>query len=290
MLEVKPEHFESIFERLEYTATCPGSPSTSIGLYFVRHDRDGQPNWKGLVGLILGYITQFCFTAEKRKELTEFERNAINQQARELFRKDPKTGQPGELLVYLFIEAVLGAPQVLKKMPLTTNPNEERKGSDGVHIRITDGGLLELIFAEAKLFQTFNNALAKAFKSMGDFYTSPTKALEKSYFTKGYSEVPEPLKDLIVSFLEGKNVNNSREVYACLVGFDWAEYKCLTDSRRAAFVEEFKERYIAWAQRTMIVQLQERIASFPHKHLKLEFFFVPFESVAEFRKAFLDSL
>ncbi len=226
----------------------------------------------------------------KESGLSEFERNQNYENAKQLFRDDPKTGQPGEILIYLFIEAVMKAPQVLKKMPLTTNPKEERKGSDGVHLRMTNEGFAELIFAESKLYGRFTDALNKAFVSMKDFYSSPTKALERSYFTKGFTEIPAELQDLVVSFIEGKDLDKSREVYACLIGFDWAEYKCLTDHRRQAFLKEFKNRYGLWAKEKMLTELNGNVSAFPHKHLKLEFFFVPFSSVADFRKQFLEAL
>jgi cyclopropane fatty-acyl-phospholipid synthase-like methyltransferase len=149
---------------------------------------------------------------------------------------------------------------------------------------------VELIFAESKLYADFSSGLESAFSSMTEFYRSPTKVLEKSYFTNGFSETPESLQDLAKSFFEGENLDKSREVYACLVGFDWNQYECLADQRRAEFVKEFKDRYTKWAKETMQLQLEKRIAGFPHKHLRLEFFFVPFKSVAEFRLKFLESL
>ena len=77
---------------------------------------------------------------------------------------------------HFLIEAVLQAPQVLKKMQITTNPNDERKGSDGVHIRWTNNEeVLEVIFAEAKLYKDFATALTNAFISMTDFHNSATK-------------------------------------------------------------------------------------------------------------------
>jgi len=290
MLEVEETHFDSVFDCVEHQCTCRGVPSSSIGLYFVRHDLSGQSNWGGLIRLILGYITQYCFNAEKRKNLSEYERNQNFIQATKLFRDDPKTGQPGELLAYLFIEAVLKAPQVLKKMPLTTNPNEERKGSDGVHLRMVEEDIAELIFAEAKLYGNFASALNSAFKSITEFYTSPTRALEKSYFTSIFSEIPAAHQELVKSFFEGKNLDKSREAYVCLIGFDWLEYECLADERREIFVSEFKSRYAKWAQETMLLHLEKRVEAFPHKHLRLEFFFLPFLSVDQFRKAFLESL
>ena len=46
-----------------------------------------------------------------------------------------KTGEAGETLLFFLMEAVLGAPQLVAKMELKTNSNDEVKGSDGIHVR-----------------------------------------------------------------------------------------------------------------------------------------------------------
>jgi Cap4 SAVED domain len=290
LLEVQPKHFDGVFARVEHQCQCTGVASASLCLHFVRHDATGEQNSAGVIKVLLGYITQYCLSSEKRKDLDEFDRNLNNLKARELFRNSPNSGQAGEFLAYLFIESVLKAPQVLKKMPLTTNTEDERKGSDGVHIRMTDDGLMELIFAEAKLVANFSGALSKAFTSMKTFHTSGAKLLEKTYFTSSFGELPTAIQADVVSFFEGVNFDKSREVYACFIGFDWDEYKCLLDDRRALFVKEFEERYKAWAAATIVPALENKIGEFPHKHIRFEFFFLPFRDVAAFRQAFLDAL
>src|SRR5207245_9545199 len=136
---------------------CEEPPSATIRLHFVKADASGEPRFRELARLLVRHITLYCFKAERRRDLPELERNEMFMQARDLFRKTGNSGQVGGLLIYCLLETVLNAPQALKKMPMTTNPNEERKGSDGVHLRWDEpAAVLEVIFAESKIWNSFS--------------------------------------------------------------------------------------------------------------------------------------
>jgi hypothetical protein len=244
-----------------------------------------------VVDTLISYITHFCFTSERRDGLGEQARNRAFVEARRLFRKSSTSGQPGELLVYFLIEAVLQAPQILKKMLITTNPNDERKGSDGVHIRWAgEEDLLEVIFAEAKLHKTFSTALTSAFVSMTDFHNSVAKGLEVNYFLNAFSLLSAEQQKLITSYVEGENKGKCQEVHVCLIAHNWAAYECLKTTEKKAFLAEFDERYRTWAIETMKPRLGVELDAFTHSHLKFEFFFLPLASVDNFRTLFLESL
>jgi Cap4 SAVED domain len=291
LLEVDRKDYSSLFSTVEHDIACGEIPSASIRLHFIRHDAGGLVAMSKVVETLISYITHFCFTSERRANLGEQARNRAFMEAKRLFRKSPTSGQPGELLVYFLIEAVLQAPQVLKKMLITTNPNDERKGSDGVHVRWgSDKDLLEVIFAEAKLHKSFAAALTSAFTSMNDFHNSKTKNLEINYFLNAFSLLSPEQQKVIASYVEGENKAKCQEVHACLIGYSWKEYECLKDEKKKAFLEEFESRYLTWVSSEMRPKLNAELASFPHSHLNFEFFFLPLASVDNFRSLFLESL
>jgi hypothetical protein len=267
---------------------CAGIPPASLRLHYIRHDATGEARFSKVAEIIANYITQFTFSLKRRAGLTELERNNTYRQARKLFRDTPTSGQAGELLVYLFIEAVLGAPQILKKMVITTNPGDERKGSDGVHMRWNEANdLLEVIFAESKLWKNFSGALADAFDSMARFHGSRIKDHEVAIYSNFFSELDETLRQKVISYVDGPNIIASREIHACLIGYDWKAYEALDDVKtRAAFVKEFDGLYRAWATKTMKPLVEKHVNNFPHKHLAFEFFFLPFKDVEAFREMF----
>jgi hypothetical protein len=135
----------------------------------------------------------------------------------------------------------------------------------------SDKDVLEVIFGESKLWSSFSSALADAFESIEAFHVSKAKPIEVGYFTNEFSVLDEPLKSQVLSYVDGENVNQYREVHACLIGHDWNEYKCLDDERRASFVAEFNARYLKWAKNHMHPLLEKHITTFKQKHLRLEF-------------------
>jgi Cap4 SAVED domain len=290
LLEGQRADYEASFSHIEHEVVCDEPPVASIRLHFVRHDASGEPRFRELARVLAKYITLYCFTAERRKDLCELDRNEMYMQARDLFRLAADSGQAGELLIYFLLETVLHAPQALKKMPMTTNPNEERKGSDGVHIRWDESAdVLELIFAESKIWKSFSAALAEAFKSMEAFYDARTKQHEVNIVTSGFSNLSAELQGKVASYIEGENVSKFRLVHACLIGFNWSEYECLADERRATFIKEFEDRYRAWAVGKRGL-LNDKLRAFKHKHLRLEFFMLPFKDVEAFRIWFDEEL
>ena len=291
LLEVDKKDYSNLFSTIEHEISCGEIPSASIRLHFIRHDAGGLVSNGKVIDTLISYITHFCFTAQRRADLDETGRNRAFVEARRLFRMSPKTGQAGELLVYFLIEAVLQAPQVLKKMLITTNPNDERKGSDGVHIRWTSNEeFLEVIFAEAKLYGDFKSALTSAFASMTDFHNSATKDHEITYFLNTFSLLSAEQQKIITSYVEGENKEKCREVHVCLIGHTWKEYECLKTAEREKFLDEFRVRYLSWARAEMKPKLEAELSNFTHSHIKFEFFFVPFTSVDDFRNLFLASL
>jgi Cap4 SAVED domain len=175
-------------------------------------------------------------------------------------------------------------------MLITTNANDERKGSDGVHIRWTDEGLLEVIFAEAKLHKSFDAALTSAFVSMTDFHNSATKELEINYFLNTFTLLDAHQQEVITSYAEGENKGQCQEVHACLIGHTWKEYESLNGNEKSKFLASFEGRYAKWAEKVMRPKLEAELSSFIHSHLKFEFFFLPFTSVDNFRNLFIESL
>jgi HamA len=290
LVEVRTNDYGAYFSHVEHKIECDNPPYSTLRLHFVKADASGEPLFRDVARMLARYITHFCFTSERRKDLSETERNEMYMKARDLFRKTPNTGQVGELLVYFLLETVLHAPQALKKMAMTTNAKEERKGSDGVHFRWDEhAGVLELIFAESKLWKSFSRALDDAFHSIDAFHDSATKRLEINSFTSGFTALGSDLQEKIISYIEGENATNTRLVQACLIGFDWPEYECLMDERRDAFIKEFESRYRSWAMGVRS-SLNAKLLACKHKQLRFELFMVPFTDVEAFRASFLAEL
>jgi Cap4 SAVED domain len=291
LLEVRERDYKLHLSEIPHSLVCESDIETVLRLHFIIPDGAGEPRLRELARMLVTYITNYCFDALKRRDLEESERNELFMQARDLFRDADYSGQAGEMLVYFLIESILKAPQALKKMPITTNTAEERKGSDGVHVRWDEKlAILDILFAESKIFQEFGKALTKAFKSIQDFHDAGgMKEHEMKLVTAHFKILDSDLQAKVISYIDGENAPKTRLTQVCLIGFDWSEYKCLDDSRRKAFTDEFEQRYTAWAQ-DAVKKIEEGMKPFLHKHLRFEFFLLPFKDVQVFRDHFDEAL
>ena len=85
----------------------------------------------------------------------------LQEEARRLFIDSDTSGEGGELLLYFLLEAELGLPQVLCKMPLKTNSKMPIHGVDGVHAGLLKNGGLAVYWGESKLYADVQSAMTR---------------------------------------------------------------------------------------------------------------------------------
>ena len=78
---------------------------------------------------------------------------ALVEQARRSFTDLVKTGEGGEMLLFLLAERFLKLPHILCKMDLKTDPRLHYHGADGVYAGVTEQGMLKLYWGESKVLQ-----------------------------------------------------------------------------------------------------------------------------------------
>jgi hypothetical protein len=78
---------------------------------------------------------------------------ALVEQARRSFTDLAKTGEGGEMLLFLLAERFLKLPQVLCKMDLKTDSRMHYHGADGVYAGVTPEGVLKHYWGESKIYK-----------------------------------------------------------------------------------------------------------------------------------------
>jgi len=149
------------------------SPKTQLSLFILRIDGgrfDYDAMYRELGNASIAYVLS-------RSQYSGYTKENAHQTVRYVqgrFRNaDVNDGEGGELLLYCFLEAHLGAPKILSKMELKTASNNYVNGSDGVHLLDLGGDSYHLIFGESKMISdstikgsSFRKAIADAFKSI----------------------------------------------------------------------------------------------------------------------------
>ena len=143
---------------------------------------DGRYEDSHLIDYLTKKLIYFCLS---KKEISETIQKAktheeitsavleLNERAKNLFiqvhklriQKAKTSGEPAELLLFVFLETIMKAPQIVAKMELKTNSQMPVHGADGIHIGYSDG-TLSIYLGEAKLYQQCSNAVSEAFDSI----------------------------------------------------------------------------------------------------------------------------
>ena len=298
-VSVASNDYKTIFDRIEHTNII-NSVKVNLRFKYIKFTPNGELKLDLLVNTLVSYFTHFCFSAQKReidKSLTKSEQeqqqNKLYTEARKLFRKwnsaGSTSGEMGEMILWLLMEVVLKAPQMVAKMDLKTNPNLESFGSDGIHMKVVDD-ILNIYFGEAKLYNSITRALDSIFDSIKGFHENGMQQHEYNMVTTHYKYLKEDDKEKVFKFIQGSLETHELKVnHACLVGYDWKEYEKFNSLQREEFLEDFIESYKNDTDR-LTKLIQTRFDKFSKKNLTFEVFFLPVKSVQELRDKFNEEL
>lgn len=283
---------------LEHSHSVAGLNGASH-LYFLKFDGNGNPMIPALAELMYQHTIDYCIAARERPTaLSTAEATRYTKEARKLFvhppatEEDPdETGEAGELLLYILIEALLRAPQVVAKMELKTNTNLEINGSDGIHMAWNEEDqLVDLFFGESKIYQDLGGAISAALKSIDGFHAAELCRHEFLMVTKQFKYANENIRAAVSQLLsDGVPTPGVRINHACLIGFNWKEYEEVFKKPGANRLAELQARYVADAERILNI-CAKKLESFKSKHVRLSVFFLPFDKVQDFRDAFNKAL
>lgn len=298
LASVKVVDYSDCIDHIDHQLSIDGV-NANVRLHYLKFDGNGLPMISALAETLYDYIIHYCIASKNRSEpFDEIQAARLVKNARQLFvhpeatEDDPdQTGEAGEILLYFLVESVLGAPQMVSKMELKTNQNKEINGSDGIHFKWDDqDGIVDIYFGEAKIHQELSGALGSAFKSINDFHDNDMSSHEFLMATKHFKYADEKIKEEIERLIvRGRPSTNVRVNHACLIGYNWNDYAELVRKSPQNILDEFLELYRADAQR-VVKLLNNRFDQFDKKHLRFDFFFIPFVRVQDFRDAFNKAL
>jgi hypothetical protein len=156
-------------------------------MYAVRHHLGFQPEKEHVVTCIdyldlqelreefvaelVATMIPFVYSETRRKALLaefapgrspEGAHERLRQLCLKKFRQSSSQGQFSELLLCNLLQHYFRAVPLVRKMPLTTNPNTERQGADAIHLARVDGKF-RIYLGEAKTYAGKSDNLRVAF-------------------------------------------------------------------------------------------------------------------------------
>lgn len=296
----------------ELKASIDPVPGVSVnGRFFYLTFRDKKITEREFAKFIYDKIIRYCIPRKKYQEAiqkfhgTGDERfiNDLHDQAKNLFVKSlnkygAHLGEPGELIAFVILEAFFNAPQIACKMFLKTSEMMPVHGSDSVHIRLLNEDKLELIWGEAKLYGKISDAFDRAIDSVSEFIYGKPDADGRSPrdrdidIIKDMPNVDTPeMKSALLEYFDPyeKNSNNWKELYFCLVGFDYTLYSSLKGSSDEEIECYFKEKYLERIVSAYNL-FAKKVSDKDLNDLEFALVLLPFENLENFRAEFLKLL
>jgi len=284
-----PNEFLHLLTAYEVPVLLKGSTAV-VRTHFLATDANGKPAVDFLGTAMARAAMDFCIPRSRidqaLKHLQETgstsQFSRLEQQARELFVDADGTGEGGELLLFLLMEQVLKVPQLLAKMSLKTNSNVHVHGSDGVHAKFGDDGVLDLYWGESKLYKSSSDAFTDCFASIGPFLGADGDARRRDLLLVR-ENINVQQDDLAAHLLQYFDETNPKALKVrwngvCLIGFDYSAYpnlEKLADDQTA----EISKAVGRW-QKAILERLEKNALL----EVNIDVFCIPFPDVDALRK------
>lgn len=294
-------HLAPRIRHLDYdTSTC--TDRIEVRCSYISF-RDGVPTFDEFIEVVAEHTTAFCLP---RTELTQANANiqsdpkasariwtALANKARGLFIRAKKgsnrSGEAGEIVLYILNEWILAAPQIVSKMYLKTNNNMPVHGTDGIHARYDSVKEKLIIFwGESKCHKTLASALSSALTSIKEFIDDAHERREVDIVSKymDVDELDDDAKSAILSYLDpySESSNDRITVFSCLLVFEHAGYyddDIAPEELEAHFVED-----VNTVANDFIANIRNAVKDRGLSARRFEFFLMPVPSVQDFRDKF----
>lgn len=297
-----------INSRIEQISFCVDISDTMAKGYChcLKVDANGNLRLNDLIDFIDTKIVEYAIPKKDIDEAKQYfidtnspsKIEALKKKAKGLFTDLEKTGEGGEILLYILTQEFLQLPQLISKMSLKTSGKLHYQGADGIHVKFdANSDCLNLYWAEAKMYEKLSSAISECFKSLKGFLLDPqgygsTQERDLQLITSNIQANinDTALEDLLVRYFDKDDELSNKVVYKgiCFIGFDYDKYpkegdlsKTTSDIKNAISAEHNK-----WYD-----SLGKKIKS--HENLdskEIHIFLMPFPSVSKFREYYLSTI
>ena len=297
-----------INSRIEQISFCVDISETQAKGYChcLKVDGNGNLRLQDLIDFIDEKILDYAIPQKeideaKQKDNENNSTSAVmrlRKKANNLFTDLEKTGEGGEILLYILIQEFLKIPQLISKMSLKTSGKVHYHGADGIHVKYDEStGYLNLYWAEAKMYQDLNAAITNCFDSLKGFLLDPmgnnsTQERDIELITGNIQANinDTELENLLVGYFDKDKDLSNKVVYkgVCFIGFDYDKYPLANDLSKTT--EDIKNAIITEHQKWYDT-LSKKIKTHTNLDTKeIHIFLMPFRSVAEFRDYYLKTI
>lgn len=281
-----------------------------LGKFFYLPFRSGEPTVQELIDYLYEKVVYFCIPRSIREialrnlgETRQFEyAQRLLDEAKNLFItagiKGYRSGEPGELILFILLEAVLGAPQIVSKMYLKTSEEMPVHGCDAIHVSFDESTETLCVFwGESKMHKQLSSALDDTCESIVSFREemgeSDRPARRRDIdIIRDHADIKDgAFKEALMKYFDPyeDEYNKLEECHACFVGFDYSVLSNLHKLDKENIDEAFRGEYSKRAESAMSL-FADKIRGSKLNGNKFVLFLLPFIDVEEFRQRFFNRI
>ena len=287
LLKVDPVKFKGWFNVVEEKKVN----ELTVKFYSLKFNSD-KPDYEGFIRYLCEQVESYVFEDIEIKEIKD-DGYIPQEKALSYFGDiDPiSDGSYGELILYLFVEAILQTPLVVHKVSQTYNDNDQVKGSDGIFIgNINDKATL--LIGESKMRNSFNKCVKDALDSLSRYLNTP-EAIErelsvaKKHLSRDLNNLDQGTLDLIYKSFRIKQPE-FKEYELCYPAFLMYKESKIDEmlSEKLPNIEKEINTFLASLKKKRVKYITKSLPDI--RDITLEFFMTPVNSVNDFRKLCYD--
>ena len=278
--------------------SCGG---TQLHCYCLKTDCRNQIRETDFVNFLLDCIVDYVISNKERNSaIREGKKNCsfspymkLDRRAKDLFTLQEKSGEVGELILFILANHYLRYPILINKMSLKTSPDMHVHGSDGIHFNFDEeSGILDLYWGESKVYKDVNGALDDCLASIRDFilesiHERAKRSIDLNLIGSNLGKLDsDVLEQLLLPFfnLDSDFSNRVRFKGICFVGFNSDKNYIPFDFKDLPEVY-FHEHIEEWENK-----LKKKLIKHNLDSSELHVFMIPFESVERLRDKFREGL
>lgn len=265
---------------------------TKVRTHFLAFDANGNPAVDLFAAAVASSITDFCVPRARLMKAMEVWQTtgstsaitSLQHQARALFVDSEKSGEGGELLLFMLLEQILGIPQLISKMALKTSASMHVHGTDGIHASLSSEGILDLYWGESKLHKSTSSAFSECFESLAPYLAedgAESRQRDLLLVRQNLDLGQRELTAHLIKFFDEAEPEALQVRFrgACLVGFDHANYPNLK------LLTEIQGKALETAVQRWHSSIENHVGTHKLHEVNIDLFCIPFPSVQQLRKS-----
>ncbi|RIV85961.1 HamA C-terminal domain-containing protein [Aurantiacibacter zhengii] len=295
-----PEELDVHLSLIEKDLTVD-SCSVRIHCHCLTIDGNGRVNPKRLAEFLRNTVADYAIPKSRMEAARERDAKfksssattALHHEAVSTFTDLSKTGEGGEMLLYILAERFLGLPQVLCKMDLKTDSRMHYHGADGVYASVSDEGLLKLFWGESKVYGDPAAAIRDCLNSLAPFlieedHESSSRERDLCLLSDKVDLNDPELTAAFKKYFDRTSTQSNRVEYCgvALVGFDADFYPGEDEKGVAEDIAKAAKAEMA----TRLGNVSKRLLEEKMQHFDIQLLCVPMPSAEGFRASFLEAL